>query len=79
MQCSITKTAVAVVRCADKLLAVCMSVKKNGVLPNNLEEIQGEIQNLPEGMVGICNFRVPMTSEWLYPHELEFYKALNAA
>ena len=74
MLCSITKTAVVVARCADKLLAVCKSVKKNGVPPNNLEEIQGKIQNLLEGMVGICNFRVPITSEWLYPHELSFTK-----
>lgn len=107
MLCSITKTAVAVVRCADKLLAVCKSVKKNGVPPNNLEEIIKECMdkflvdvlaltghtakdmarkrrdlhcsNLPEGMAGICNSHIPMTSEWLYPHELEFYTALNEA
>ena len=41
-QCSITKTAVAVARCADKLWAVRKSVKKNGVPPTNLEEILKE-------------------------------------
>ena len=45
MQCSITKTAVVVVRCADKPLAVRKSVKNNGVPPNNLEEILKECTN----------------------------------